>query len=171
MSRTLLSFQANVSNAVVWMISDISLISDTSTPFPRFLRPFSGRTYINWYISTLSFFSSLVKSKYLTIFSFPFIFLLWSAETSKSKNAKLSFFSFINRWSILPNEIMRSVSNSKPPKIFMGHSLWNWFSFVYIPFGGMVKFQSLAQFPVDQLSHQGISGLVLFFVLVSCIQL
>ena len=47
-------------------------------------------------LSSLVFFSSLTRSRYLSLFSFSFNFTLWSAETAKSTiRHVLFFFSFL----------------------------------------------------------------------------
>ena len=45
---------------------------------------------------------------------------------------------------------------------FMSQNLirWDAFSFVHIPFGGMVESQSFALIPVDSLSHLVVTGIV-----------
>ena len=86
-SRTLLSIIA-VLNAVVWMVSTRLPASKSSNPF---INPFSyciKRTNHNWYnchlYVPLFFFNSLARSRYLSIFSHSFSFILWSARTAMS---------------------------------------------------------------------------------------
>ena len=71
-----------------------------------------------------SYFSSLVKFWYLSIFSFYFIFSLWSARTVKSTRQQLHFFLLTNTWSCLPGVINWSV--------FISKSLWIIMIFIII---------------------------------------
>ena len=73
-----------------------------------------------------SFYSSLAKSKYWSLFSLTFIFTQWSAGTTKSISWPVLwhyFFSFINFRSDFLFVIWRSVSTSKSLRI-----LWVIFS-------------------------------------------
>ena len=79
-SRTLVSIQADLNNAIVWMVSTCLLISKSSRSFGNY----SKRTNYNWYPRYLHFsylFSSLARSKYVSLFLRSFLFTLWSAET------------------------------------------------------------------------------------------
>ena len=48
-----------------------------------------------------SFFSSLARLRYISIFLFPFIFLLWSTGMTKSTRRQILFILLINTWSRL----------------------------------------------------------------------
>ena len=91
-SRTLLSFLADLNNAVVWMVSIRPLISKFFGPF---INPLVTITIgINVSFMFHSFFNSLVRSRYLSFFSFSFNFTLWSAGTGKSLILQVIFFCF-----------------------------------------------------------------------------
>ena len=85
-SRTLLSILADLNNAVVWMVSTHSLISKSSSPFtyPLVTVPL---------LCSIVFFSSLARSRYLSLFSLSLSFTLQSARIAKSTTWQV-FFSF-----------------------------------------------------------------------------
>ena len=94
-SRTLLSNLADLSDAVVLMISTCSLISRSSSPCTNPLVIVSS-TLITIGITIIfmfhSFFSPLARSRYLFIFSLSFSFILWSARTAKFTIRQVPFF-------------------------------------------------------------------------------
>ena len=74
----------------------------------------------------------------------------------------LLFVSFVNYhlvWSPGRDQVIRLCL--KIPENFMPLILEDRFRFVHIPYGSMVKFQFLAQFPVNYLSHPVMSTLIL----------
>ena len=83
-SRTFLSILAELNNAVVWMVSAHSPISNSSSSFTKPLRIVpSAPITIGITITFHYFFSSLARSKYLPLFSFCLIFILWLAGMAK----------------------------------------------------------------------------------------
>ena len=115
-----------------------------------------------------SFLNFLARSKYSSLFLLSLIFPLWSADTAKSTTVQVLFLYFfiITRLGLLTG-IRWYVCISKSRRILcliLLDRIW----FVHIRFGRMVKFQFLAQLPVDLLSHPVVSSL---FVLVCCIHL
>ena len=77
--RTLLSILADINNVVIWMVSSHLLISKSSSPFinPLVTVPRAPvKIGINVSFMFHSFFSSLVRSKYLSFFSLSFNFTL-----------------------------------------------------------------------------------------------
>ena len=91
-----------------------------------------------------SFFNSLARSRYLSLFSHSFSFILWSAGTAKSTILQI-FFSRLGDPFACQNPIGVCVCH------FLGH----------IPFVSMAKFEFLAHFSVDHLAHPVVSSLVL----------
>ena len=93
-SRTLLSILAVFNNAVVWMVS-------TSKSFRPFNNPLVTMTKAPITIGIIvtfifhSFFNSLTRSRYLSLFSHSFSFILWSAGTAKSTILQVLFFLLI----------------------------------------------------------------------------
>ena len=86
-SRTLLSILAVFNNAVVWMVSNRSQTSKSSRPFNNPLVTVPKAPITIGIIVTYmfhSFFNSLARSRYLSVFSHSFSFILWSAGTAKS---------------------------------------------------------------------------------------
>ena len=94
-SRTLLSILAHLNNAVVWMVSTRPVISKCSSPCTNHLVTVLS-TLITIGITILScsivFFSPLARSKYLSLFSLPFSFTLWSVRTAKFIIRQFLFF-------------------------------------------------------------------------------
>ena len=81
-SRTLLSILAYLNNAVVWMVSAHSQISNSSSPLhkPLWTIPCASVTIvITFKFMFFGFLGSLARSKYLFCFSFSLILTLWSA--------------------------------------------------------------------------------------------
>ena len=117
LSRTLLSILANLNNAVVRMIFTRLFISKSPSPFINtFLTVLRAPIIIaiNVTFMFLSFFSSLVRSRYLSFFSLPFNFALLSAGTAKSTILQVLFFYLlviIRSGRLI--KIIRSVCNSK----------------------------------------------------------
>ena len=86
-SRIRLSILAVLSNSVVWIISTRPPTSQSSRPFnnPLVTVPNAPITIVTIVIFMFhSFFNSLERSRYLSFFSLPFKFILWSAGTVKS---------------------------------------------------------------------------------------
>ena len=85
-SRTLLSISADLNNAVVWIVSIRPLIFWFPSPCtnPLITVPSAPITTGITVTFIVFFFSSLAMSRYLSLFSLPFNFTLWSAETAKS---------------------------------------------------------------------------------------
>ena len=97
-SRTLLSILADLKNAIVWMVSTRSLISKSYSLWinPLVTVPSVPITIdITVTFTFHSFFSSLARSWYLSLFWLSFSFPRWSAGTAKSIFRQvLSFFLF-----------------------------------------------------------------------------
>ena len=91
LSRTLLSILADLNDAIVWMVSILPLISNSSSSFSTPLGPFQlhHNSYHRHSHVSQFFFSSLVRSKY-------FRFLLFSLpgphEQQNLRDGKLFFF-------------------------------------------------------------------------------
>ena len=101
-SRTLLSILAVFNNAVVWMVSTRSPTSKSSRPFinPSVTVPKAPIT-IGIIVTFMfhSFFNSLARSRYLSLFSHSFSFILWSAGAAKSTILQILFF-FVDYYTI-----------------------------------------------------------------------
>ena len=96
-SRARLRILAVLSNAVVWIVSVRPPISKSSRPFNNPLvivpkAPIAIGTTVTFMFH--SFFSSLARSRYLSFFSLPFRFILWSAGIAKSTSLQIFFFFF-----------------------------------------------------------------------------
>ena len=117
-SRTLLSILADLNNVVVWMVSTRPVISKSSSPCTNNMvtvrRP-PITIDINVTLIFHRFFSSLVRSRYLSFFSFSFNFTLWSARKVKPTILQVLFLLIIIRSGRLA-EIWWSVCISKSQK-------------------------------------------------------
>ena len=169
-SRTLLSILAVFNNAVVWMVSTRlpSSKSSRTSNNPLVTVPKAQITIV--IIVTFmfhSFFNSLARSMYLSLFSHSFSFILWSAGTAKSTVLQNSFLFFLFfffliiirsgllaeiRWSVCISKFHRSlcVSFSRTGAGLCIYYLLAW-----------SQFKFLAHFPVDHLAHSVVSSLVL----------
>ena len=86
-SRTLLSIQAVFNNAVFWMVSTRPPTSKSSRLINKPLVTVPNALITIGIIVTFmlhSFFNSLARSRYLSLFSHSFSFILWSAGTAES---------------------------------------------------------------------------------------
>ena len=95
-SRTLLSIPTILNNAVVWMVSTRPSTSKSSSPFCNPLvtvpkAPITISIIVTWMFHSF-FFNSLSRSRYLSLFSHSFSFILWSARTAKSTILQFLFF-------------------------------------------------------------------------------
>ena len=111
-SRTRLRILAVLSNAVVWIVSTRAPTSKSSRPFNNPLAIVPNAPIIIGTIFTFmfhSFFNSLARSRYLSLFSLFFRFILWSAGTAKSTILQILFLLLIIIRSGLLFGIRRSV--------------------------------------------------------------
>ena len=95
-SRTLLSIMAVFKNAVVWMVSTPT--SKSSRPFYNPLVTVPKAPITIGIIGTFmfhSFFNSLARSRYLSLFSHSFSFIQWSAGTAQSTITDFLLFFFV----------------------------------------------------------------------------
>ena len=96
-SRTRLRILAVLSNAVVRIVSTRPPTSKSSRPFNNPLvivpnAPITIGTIVTFMFH--SFFNSLTRARYLSFFSLPFSFILWSAGTAMSTIVQIFFFFF-----------------------------------------------------------------------------
>ena len=122
-SRTLLSIIAVFNNAAVWMVSTRPPTSKSSRPFNNPLVTVPKALVTIGIIFTFMFhrfFNSLARSRYLSLFSHSFSFILWSAGTAKSTISFFFFFFFLliiirsgllaeNSWSVCMSKSHRSL--------------------------------------------------------------
>ena len=96
-SRTLLSILPDLSNVVVWMVFTCPLINKTSSPlsYPLGIIPSAPITVgITVTFMLYSFFSSLTRSRYLSLFS-PFLILLYGQQNPLFN--RVSFFGWLSQ--------------------------------------------------------------------------
>ena len=120
----ILSILADLNNVVVWMVSICPLISKSSRHCTNLLATVpSAPVTIGITVIFIfhSFFSSLARFMYLSLFSFFSSFTLWSAETEKSTIRQVPYFCcccccccWLSRG---PAEIRWSICTSKPQRI------------------------------------------------------
>ena len=103
LSRTLLSILAGLNNAVVWIVSTFLLIYKSLSPFtnPSGIVPSAPiTTGITITFMFHSFFSSLAKSRNLSLFILSFIFTLLSVGIAESTIWQALFFLLMITWSV-----------------------------------------------------------------------
>ena len=177
-SRTLLSILAVLNNAVVWMVSTRSPTSKSSRPFSNSLVTVPKAPITIGIIVTFmfhSFFNSLARSKYLSLFSNSFSFILWSAGTAKSTILLIFLFFFVDyykvwflaeiRWCVCMSKSHRSlcVSFSKTGAgLCIYHLLvWSNLNFLHISQGMTLPTQScVALYSYANLLHSLIMWLM-----------
>ena len=94
-SRILLSILAVFNNAVVWMVFTRPPTSKSSSPFSNhFVTVQNAPITIGIIVTCMfhNFFNSLARSRYLSLFSHSFSFILWTAMTAKSTLLQVLFF-------------------------------------------------------------------------------
>ena len=141
-SRTLLSILDYFSSVEIGMISILPVIFRPPCVFSRFLGTIQVQQLQLVSPSTSGstvFFRSLAIAKYFSSCLLSFTFTLWSSRQDW----------VIGLYLKVPVNFMRFIFEDR-------------FWVVRIPPVRMVKFQFLAQFPVDHLSHPVVSGLILF---------
>ena len=97
-SRTLLSILAVFNNVVIWIFSARPPTSKSSRPFNNPLVTVPKAPVTIGIIVTFMFhcfFNSLARSRYLSLFSHSFSFILWSAGTAKSTILQIFFFCWL----------------------------------------------------------------------------
>ena len=161
--RTLLSILTDLNDAVVWMVSTCSLFSDSFSLFTTLLGIVpSAQTIIGFRVTFMfhRFFTSLARSRYLSLFSFSFIFTLWSVGTAKSTIGQVLFFCRLSPCLVVrPNCLYLKILEN-----FVRLILQNEFRVLHIPLVCMVKFQFFVQLPVDYIPHPVVSCLILFLL-------
>ena len=119
----------------------LSILADFKNAFSYSLRDYSKGINNDWLSQSLSrAFSALWQDIGIYLSIYFLLLSLWSAETTKSSD---------RAWLI---------SENVTHLIFLDR-----FWFVHILFVSMVKFESLALFPVDHLSHPVMPSLVFLF--------
>ena len=102
------------------------------------------------------------RSRYLSLFSFSFNCILWSAGTASSIYSFL-FFVFVYYYNVCSSGRDSVIClYLKIPTKLIRFILLDRFWVVHIPFVRMVKFKFFAQLPVDHLAHPVLSRLILF---------
>ena len=94
-SRTFISILADLNDVVFWIVLIRPPIFNSSSTFSRHLGTVSSVPITMGNIVSLkfhNFLSSLARSKYLCLFSFSFIFTLWSVGRAKSTIRQVIFF-------------------------------------------------------------------------------
>ena len=132
-SRILLSIPAVLNNAVIWMVSTRPPTSKSSSPFSNPLfTVLNAPITISVIVTCMfhSFFNSLARSRYLSLFSHSFSFIRWSAGTAKSTILPVIFVFLLIiiksgllvgiRWSVC-------MLKSHSPRVF--NTSFNWWFF------------------------------------------
>ena len=172
--RTLLRILADLNNAVFRMVSTCPVIFKSSSPCINPLvtvsrAPIIISIIVTFILHRFFFFNSIVRSRYLSFYSLPFNFILWSAGTANSTVLQVLFFVFFVVFLFLLLSLGLVVLRRLGDPFFVSKSqpsLCISFSstdagLLHIAFVRMVKFKFLARFPVDHLTHLVISSLIL----------
>ena len=115
-SKTSLSILADLNKVVVWMVSTRPIISKSSSSISNLLVTVPKAPITIGIIVTFmfhSFFNSLARFRYLSLFLFSCYFIQWSAGIAKSTILQVLFFIMIIIRSDRLAEIRRSVFMSK----------------------------------------------------------
>ena len=126
-SWTLLSIQANLNNAVVWMVSACPLISKSSSPFtnPLGIVP-SALITISITVTLMfhSFLSSLARSMYSSFFLLSFNFTRWSLRMAKSINWQVLFYCWLSQGLVVRQRIGDLFVSQNPRELCASCSPW-----------------------------------------------
>ena len=138
-------------------------------PVPSFWEPFQIRQWPlvsrSLSFSIAVFFSFLARSRFSSLFSFSLIFFLWSAGTVKSLFSRFLSFFKLSLDLVFRLGLGDFFVSQNPRKLCVSHSSGRIEAFA-IPFGKMVKYKLLVQFPLDHTSHPVVSCLELFLCLL-----
>ena len=166
-SRTLLRILADLNNALVWIVSARLPISNCSRPCtkPPGSVPIAPiTTGITVTLMIHSFFLVLWQGL-STCLSFRLLWFLFCGLSGRQSSLFdcFFFFFFVNYYLVWSSDLDKGIClYLKIPVNFMRLILQDGLWFGRIPFGGIVKFQFLAQFPVDYHPHPVVSSLLLF---------
>ena len=158
------------------MVSSHPLISKSSSPFINSLVTVPRAPITIGIIVTFmshSVFNSLAKSRYLSFFSLNSILLCDQPGQQSPQCCKFSFFFFFFFFLVDPYKVWSSGWDYmirlyvKIPEEFVHLILQLRFWVVHIPFVCMVRFQFLAQFPVDLFAHPVMSNLLIMWLMLS----
>ena len=162
-SRTLLSIQADLNNAIVWMVSSHLLISKSSSPGtnPLMIAPKTPITiYINITFRFHSFFNSLARSSYLS-FRFLSVLPCDQPEWKSPLFGSFSCFCWLSLDLVTWPRLDDPFVSQNPWEVCASHLLRRILDFVHILyFVCSVIFQFLVQSPVDYLAHQLLSSVM-----------
>ena len=171
-SRTFLSILADFSNVVVWMVLILSLILNSSSLLskPLGIIP-SAPTIIGITVTLIfhSFFTSLVRSKYFSVFSISFILtaVVWNVKIYKLVNSL--FLLLIKNRSILLADIRWSIRISKSQRIlFITFSRMDVCAYIILLYGQVSIFCTIPRGSPSLPTHDWSCTP---FVLVCCIYL
>ena len=148
----------DLNNVAVWMVSTYPLISKSSSPFTNHsgIVPSTQISIgITFTFMVIVYFSYLTRSRYLSLFSLSFNLILWST----GRFAFFFFYFFLTILGLVVWQRLGDLFVFKIPERFVHLILQNRFWVVHIPLIHMVRFQFLAQFPVDNLPHPVMSSL------------
>ena len=149
-SRTLLSILADLNNAIVWMISTCPLISLSSSPFTSPLGFPNAPTPVIFMFH--SFFCSLARSSFLSLFLLSFIFTLWSTRTAKTSIWHVHFSCLLSLGLVVWPRLGDLFVSQNPSEVCAFH-FPGWILGYLYTFCSYGQIKIFAQFPVDYLPH------------------
>ena len=149
-SRTLLGILADLNNAVLGFHSFFSLCTNCLVAVPR--APITVGIIVTFMFHI--FFSSLARSRYLSLFPHSFSFSLRSAKTAKPPIWQFLFFVFCCWLSVglVDWPKLGDLFVSQKLKKFVRLIFEDGFRLLHIPFVRKLKFKHLAQFRVGHLT-------------------
>ena len=159
------------------MVSICSLIANSSSPICKPLRTISSATItIGMTVTVLfhNFLRYLTRPKHLSLLSLSLIFSEQSTGTAKPMIQNILFLLLIITLLLIIivfRPKLRDLCVSQSPREFVLYILLDGLWFVHIPFGSMLTFLFLAQFPVDHLPHSVVPCFIPLFEIVCNIHL
>ena len=146
----------------------IVFISNSSSFLTRPLRTIRSTPIISGITVVLifhNFFSSLARSKYLTIFPFSLIFTALSTGRQTSLFGRFSLFRWLSFGQVIRLWFGDHFLSQNPRKFCVSYSPGRILGCAVL-LVHVVKYKFLAHFSVDHLPHLVVSSLVLFFAQV-----
>ena len=182
-SRTLHSILAVFNNAVVWMVSTGSPTSKSSRPFNNPLdsvpkAPITIGMIVTFVFHSF-FFSYLERSRYLSLFSHSFSFILWSAGQQFCRFSSFFFFFLLIimrsglraeiRWSVCISKSHRSlcVSFSKTGAGLCSYHLLAWSNLNFLHISQLITFPTQSCLALYSFCANSLHSLIMWLMVSS----
>ena len=176
-SRSFLGILPDLNNIIVWMVSVNPPISNSFNPLTKPLRTIPSTPIIigitvNFLFHSL--FSSQIRSKYLSLFSF--FPTLWSARTAKSTIRQVLFFFLLIiirsvllagvRWSLCTSKSQRTlcISFSRTDSCLCIYHLFVWSNFSFLHNSQWITFSTKSCLDLYWLRTNLLHSLIMWFI-------